>query len=165
MNLGKRVALAVVGVALTTGWWTIEQKFFPRAGSATADKIPARVWEGGGTTLTIETESSDPAVVRALFTSTGRTNGAPARSLDTYEKIAAGRHSWTVDVPRAVGGNVELQAENPKAGSKLSFTVRSGNQVLMQDAQTLDGALRPNEAFFLNVDSEDFSQPKEGNQE
>lgn len=155
-SLVKRVLLAAAGMVLMLGWWTIEGKF---SGSATAasDKIPAKVWEGGGTTLTIETESSDPVVMRALFQSTARTNGTPMRSLDSFEKIAAGSHTWTVDVPATVGGNLELQAENPKPGSRLSWTVRAGDKVLRRESETLNGALRANEAFFPTLDAEDFS--------
>jgi hypothetical protein len=155
-SLVKRVLVAGAGMVLVLGWWTIEGKF---SGTTTAasDRIPAKLWEGGGTTLTIETESSDPAVLRALFESTTRTNGTPVRSLDSFEKIAAGHHTWTVDVPATVGGDLEFEAENPKSGSRLSWTVRAGDKVLKQEASTLDSALRANEAFFLKLDTDDFS--------
>jgi len=155
-SLVKRVLLAGAGMVLVLGWWTIEGKFSGHA-TAASDKIPAKVWEGGGTSLTIETESSDPAVLRVFFESTAKTNGTPVRSLDSFEKIAAGRHTWTVDVPATVGGDLELKAESPKAGSRLSWTVRADNKVLKQESETLDGALRGNEAFFLKLEEDDFS--------
>ena len=156
-SLVKRVLMAVGGMVLVLGWWTIQGKFSGSSTAEASDKIPAKVWEGGGTTLTIETDSSDPAVLRALFEATAHTNGKAVRSLDSYEKIPAGRHTWTVDVPATVGGDLELQAENPKAGSRLSWTVRCGDKVLKQETETLDSALKANEAFFLKMDVEDFS--------
>lgn len=153
----KRVLTAAGGMALVLAVWTIQGKI---SGSATAasDRVPAKVWEGGGTTLTIETESTEPAVLRALFESTSRTNGTPTRSLDSFEKIAAGRHTWTIDVPASVGGDLELQAENPKPGSRLSWTVRADNRMLHQETETLNTALQGNQAFFLKLDRDDFSQ-------
>jgi hypothetical protein len=155
-SMVKRVLVAGAGMVLALGWWTIEGKFSSTT-TAASDRIPAKIWEGGGTTLTIETESSDPAVLRALFESTTRTNGTPVRSLDSFEKIAAGHHTWTVEVPATVGGDLEFEAENPKSGSRLSWTVRAGDKVLKQEASTLDSALRANEAFFLKLDTDDFS--------
>lgn len=156
--LVKRALGTALGLVLVLGWWTVRDKVFGGGTSAASDKIPAKVWEGGGTRLTIETESSDPVVLRAFFESTAKNNGTPLRSLDSYEKMPAGTHSWTIDVPATVGGDLELEAQNPKAGSHLTWTVRSGNTVLKHETETLDGALRANEAFFLKVDAEDFSR-------
>ena len=155
----KRVLSSAAGLLLVIGVWTIQGKLSGTATSA-SDRVPAKVWEGGGTTLTIETDSSDPAVLRALFESTSKTNGKPVRSLDTFEKIPAGHHSWTVDVPATVGGDLELQAENPKAGAKLSWTVRAGDTVLKQESETLNASLGANEGFFLKLDMDDFSVPE-----
>jgi hypothetical protein len=78
------------------------------------------------------------------------------RSLDTYEKVGAGSHLWTIDVPSAVGGDVEFQADNPKPGSRLTWTVRSGSKVLARESETLNSPLQANDAFFLKFDAEDF---------
>jgi hypothetical protein len=115
------------------------------------------VWEGGGESLTIDVESSDPAVLHAYFAATAKNSGSPVRSLDTYEKVTAGSHSWTIDVPSAVGGNLELQADNPKPGSRLTWTVRSGNSLLTRDSETLNSPLHAHEAFFLKFDADDFA--------
>lgn len=155
-SLLKKVLTSVGGLALVLGFWTIQGKIFGSS-EKTIDKIPAKVWEGGGTTLVIETDSNNSAVVRALFESTSKTNGTPVRSLGTYEKIAPGHHTWTVDVPATVGGDLEFQAEDPKPGARLTWTVRTGDKVLKQESETLDTALHANEAFFLKLDSEDFS--------
>jgi len=156
-NLARRVLGAAVGLVLVLGYWTLKDKVLGDSSHTVSDRVPAKVWEGG-TNLTIESESSEPATLRVFFESTAKTGGKPLRSLETYEKIPAGTHSWTIDVPAAVGGSVELEAENPKPGARLSWTVRSGESVLKHEAETLEGALRANEVFCLTLDAEDFSR-------
>jgi len=92
-----------------------------------------------------------------LFEATAKNNGTPVRSLDTYQKVPAGSHSWSVDVPSAVGGDLEFEAEQPKPGSHLKWTVRCGSRILAENSETLNSALQGNEAFFLKFDSEDFA--------
>ncbi len=153
----KRVLMSALGLALVLGWWTLQDKIRGAKASAASDRVPQKVWEGGGETLTIDVESSDPAVLRAYFAARGKNSGTPVRSLDTYEKVTAGSHSWTIDVPSAVGGDLELQADNPKPGSRLTWTVRSGNNLLTRDSETLNSPLHANEAFFLKFDADDFT--------
>ena len=156
-SLVKRALSAGIGLALILGWWTLEDKVKGGSKAAASDKIPAKVWEGGGTTLLIDVESNDAAILRVYFEATSKTNGTPVRSLDTYEKVSAGNHSWTVDVPSAVGGDIELEASNPKPGSRLSWTVRAGERVLAQESESLHEPLRANEAFFLKTGADDFA--------
>jgi len=35
------------------------------------------------------------------------------QTVETYEKIAAGTRSWTIDVPAHVGGDIEIGADKP----------------------------------------------------
>jgi hypothetical protein len=153
----KKVLMSAMGLALVLGWWTFQEKTSSGKESGGNDRVPAKVWEGGGTTLTIEVESSDSAVLRAYFAATATNSGTPVRSLDTYEKVPAGSHSWTIDVPSAVGGDLEFQADNPKSGSRLTWTVRSGGRVLARDSETINASLQANEAFFLKFDADDFA--------
>ena len=160
-SLLKKVLTSAAGLVLVLAFWTVEGKIFGSGSTTTTvEKIPSKVWEGGGTTLTIETDSSDPAILTAFFESTTKTNGTPVRSLDTYEKIAAGHHTFTVDVPDAVGGNLELKAQSPKPGSRLTWTVRAGDRVVKDETDTLNEPLRANEAFFVTADVVDFSRPE-----
>lgn len=118
----KKIPVSAASLALVLGWWTLQGKLTGDSkGPATSDKIPSKLWEGGGTMLTIDVESSDPAVLRAYFASTAENEGTPMRSLDTYEKVAAGEHSWTVDVPATVGGNLEFQASKNPRQLAMSF--------------------------------------------
>jgi hypothetical protein len=155
--MSKKIMTSALGLVLVLGWWTFRDKFFGGTNaSAASDRIPAKVWEGGNA-LTIEVESSDPGVLRAYFAATARNSGTPVRSLDTYEKVPAGSHAWRVDVPDAVGGDLEFQADNPKPGSRIRWTVRSGSRTLAQDSETLNAPLQANEAFLLKYDGDDFA--------
>ncbi len=60
-------------------------------------------------------------------------------------------------MPSAVGGDLEFQADSPKPGSRLAWTVRSGDKVLAQESETLKDPLQGNEAFFLKLGVNDFS--------
>jgi len=158
-NLARRIVGAAVGLVLVLSYWTLKDKVLGGTSqTSVSDKVPAKIWEGGGTTLTIETESSDPATLRAFFESTEKHEGTPSRSLEAYEKIPAGSHTWTIDVPAAVGGDLEFEAVNPKSGARLKWTVRSGSSVLKHETETLDGDLRANEAFFVKFEADDFSR-------
>src|SRR5215470_1713391 len=80
-NLARRIVGAAVGLVLVLGYWTLKDKVLGGTSqTSVSDKVPAKVWEGGGTTLTIETESSDPATLRAFFESTEKHEGTPSRS-------------------------------------------------------------------------------------
>ncbi len=81
-NLVKRALVAGVGMVIVLGWWTLQDKVKGGSTAAVSNKIPTKVWEGGGTTVTIDVESSDPAVVRAYFAATSKTSGTPVRSLE-----------------------------------------------------------------------------------
>jgi len=161
-NLVKRMLVAGLGMLLVLGWWTIQGKRDGASASASSAKIPAKLWEGGGAMVTVEVESTDPTIFRAYFTASDQSSPrtpvrSPVRSMDAFEKIDAGKHSWTIDVPMGVGGSLELQASAPKPGSKLSWTVRAGDKVIAQDAETLSQPLQGNEAFFLHVEVDDFA--------
>ena len=159
-TLSKRIIFGVVGLLLVYGWWTYQGW---RSGSHTpsTSKIPAQLWEGGGGSVTIEAEANDPATLHAYFASVEKAEpGEPKRSLEALEKVEAGQHSWTIDVPPATRGSLEFEAVGPKPGSKLSWSVRAGQKPIAQDADTLKSPLQANEAFFLQVQVADFATGK-----
>ena len=61
----KKVLMSAMGLALVLGWRTFQEKTSGGKAFAASDRVPEKVWEGGGTTLTIEVESSNPTVLRA----------------------------------------------------------------------------------------------------
>jgi len=154
----KRAAISLLGVVAVLAWWTIRGNHNTTPSS---DKIPAKVWEGGAGPVTIEVESSDPATLRASFESATKSQpGKPDRMLQTWEKVDAGKHSWTIDVPAGTMGTLEFEAVAPKTGSTLSWTVKAGDKQIAQETQTLDKPLQANEAFFLQVELDDYATGK-----
>jgi hypothetical protein len=153
-SLVKRGALAVLGVAVTLTWWTLRGG---GGGSQAQQGIPARVWEGGGGTLTIQVETTCPAKMSIGFDAR---DAEQRKSLEVWEKVPAGERSWTIDVPPRAGGYIELNAESPKVGDRLKWTIAVNGQVIDEQSETLEQALQPNYAFFLQLHAEDYGQAK-----
>ena len=153
-NLVKRGALAVLGVAVTLTWWTLRGG---GTGAQTQQGIPGRVWDGGGGTLTIQVETTCPAKMSIGFDARDEEK---RRSLEVWEAVPAGARSWTIDVPPRAGGYIELNAESPKVGDQLKWTLSLNGQVIDEQSETLQEALQPNHAFFLQLHEDDYSQAR-----
>ena len=97
-----RAGLPLVGVVALV--WLV---FASRGKSVASSHIPAKVGRGGQT-LQIDAENSCPATMRVSFENLSKSNGQP-QSLQSSEKIAAGKSSWNIDVPPGVGGYIELE--------------------------------------------------------
>jgi hypothetical protein len=154
-NLVKRGLLAALGVAVTLAWWTLRGG---GTGTPAQEGIPSRVWNGGGGTLAIQVETTCPAKMSIGFEERGKDEGA--KSLETWEHVAAGTRSWTVDVPPSAGGYIELDAENPKVGDQLKWAVSVNGQVIDEQSETLQEALKPGYAFFPQIHLEDYGEAK-----
>jgi len=150
-NLLKRGVLSILGVVVMLAWWSFKGS---DANTESADKIPVKVWDGGAGTMTIETESTCAAQMRVSFNEEEKENG---RSLETYEDIPAGSHSWTIDVPATTRGYVELGAVDPKPGDKLSWKVSVNGRVMSEQSETLAQPLEKNTAFFLQSYFDDYA--------
>jgi hypothetical protein len=153
-NLVKRGLLAIVGLALTLAWWSIRGG---GSGGASQEGIPARVWNGGGGSLTVEVETTCPAKMSIGF---NERKNEGAKSLETWERVEAGSRSWTVDVPPAAGGYIELGAIEPKVGDRLKWKVSVNGRVIDEQTETLEEALKPGYAFFIQLHLEDYGQAK-----
>ena len=149
-----RGGLSLLGIALTLTWWT----YGPKGRSvASEDHIPAKVG-AGGQALQIEAESSSPATMRVSFEDLSKSVGEQ-ELLQSWEKIPAGTHSWTIDVPLGVGGYIELGADHPNTGDTLSMRVRMNGRLLDEQTDKLNAPLEPNTAFFLQDHFDDYSDP------
>jgi hypothetical protein len=95
-NVLKRATLGTLGVAAVLAYWSLRGS----SSSSSSEGIPSKVWAGGGATLAIEAESTSPARFSVSFTE--RTKPDP-QMLETWAKVDAGTHSWTIDVPPSVG--------------------------------------------------------------
>ena len=150
-NLAIRAGVAVLGAAVMLAWWTLRGDKGDST-TATESRIPAKLWEGGGATLTINLETSEPARVHASF------GGAGDRSLEAEEEIAPGRRSWTLDLPADCSVFFSPSAKDPKVGARMSWTVTLNGRVLLEESETLEKQLEPNYAFGLTLEIEDVAE-------
>jgi len=70
------------------------------------------------------------------------------QTVETYEKIAAGTRSWTIDVPVHVGGYIEIGADKPSPGDRLAMKVKSNGRLVNEQTETLDQPLQSGYVFF-----------------
>ena len=149
-HIVKRAILGVLGVAVTLAVWT-----FTGGGnnSSEVEGIPTKVWEGGGGTLAVETNSTTPAKFRIGFAS----DADDDKSLHAWTSVAPGAHSWTIDVPRGAGGYIELTADDPKVGDKLSWQIRLNGETVDEQSETLEQPLSRGYAFGLQSEYDDYS--------
>lgn len=151
-----RVGLSVLGTAAVLTWWTIH----PGASSIKrSDHIPAKIGDGGNL-MEIAVESSSPATMRVDFTERTK-SGSSQQSMETWEKIPAGAHSWSIDVPSGYGGYVELDAEGPKVGDSLMMQVKVDGEDVDKQSDSLKEPLPAGTAFFLQDHFEDYSKAKQ----
>jgi len=152
-NLLVRAGVAVLGVVVTLAWWSLRGD---DGKNTSADSIPAKVWNGGGGTVTIEIETTTAARMSVTFTE----EKEDGRSLSTWEIVQPGSRSWTIDVPASVGGYIDLVAENPQVGDKLSWKVKVNGQVVNEQSESLEEALKPGYAFGIQVYFSDYATGK-----
>ena len=147
-----RLGLSALGVVATLLWWT-----YHGTGSSaqSTSHIPAKVGEGG-IQLVVETEATTPATFRINFDDLRKPLGQQIL-VESWEKIPAGPHSWTVDIPGGIGGYIELEADHPNPGDTLTQRIRVNGKEVDSQSDRLDSALQPNTAFFVQFHRDDFS--------
>ena len=121
-----RVALSVLSCVATLLWWTYHDK-----GSSvqSSSHIPAKVAEGGNQ-LEVSVETTTPCTMRIDFHDLRKPSGSQML-LQSWEKIPAGSHSWTIDVPSGIGGYIELDADHPEPGATLTQRVSINGKRLL----------------------------------
>ena len=148
----RRAAFAVIGIAVTLAYWT----FTGRGGADAVQGIPATVWEGDGGILSVEVETTTPSQFRISF------SDEKDRSLEAWTPVEAGAHSWALNIPRGAGGYIELGAEDPKVGDKLSWKITLNGETVEEQSDALETPLEPGYAFFLQSYYDDYSTIEPG---
>lgn len=148
----KRAGLAVLGVIVTLAYWSFTGR---GGGSSAVEGIPSRVWEGDGGVLAIEVESTTPARFSISF------SDDKDRRLEAWTPIKAGTQIWTMSIPRGAGGYIELGAEDPKVGDKLSWKITLNGETIDEQSETLERPLESGYAFFLQSAYDDYSTMKQ----
>lgn len=147
----RRVVVTVVGLAITLAWWSLRPG---DSKNANQDSLPTTVW-GGGSELTIEAQSNCDAYVYVSFE--GHDEAFADRGLlEARENMAAGTHTWTIDVPTQVGGLVELGVRQPKQGDQLSWRLFVDGQLVDEQSQSLDEPLEEGWGFALQMGFDDY---------
>jgi hypothetical protein len=149
-NLVKRAGLAILGVVVTLAYWSF---FGGSVADSEVEGIPSIVWEGGGGTLSVETDTTTPAKFRISFN--GR--GDDDKSLAAWTPVTPGAHIWTINIPRGAGGYIELSADDPKVGDKLSWRITLNGETVDEQLETLEQPLSPGYGFFLQSYYDDYS--------
>jgi hypothetical protein len=153
-TLGIRIGIALLGMIATLAWWTYRDH---GTHSESSQVIPASVWGGGPARITIEAESTTPATVSIDFNERDKEPGQ-AKMLQTSEKLPGGSKTWTVQAPAKVGGYIQLEADHPKVGDKLKWSVFINGEQVGQEEWTLDKELEPKTAMFLQLHFDDYSK-------
>jgi len=146
-----RLGLSALGVAATLLWWTYHDK---HSSAQSMSHIPAKLGDGGNQ-LVVEAETTTPATFRLNFEDLRKPAGQQIL-LDAWEKVPAGPHSWTIDIPSGIGGYIELEADHPSPGDTLTQRVRINGQEVDSQSERLDTGLQPNTAFFVQFQRDDF---------
>lgn len=154
----RKVLGAIAGVVICIAVWSIQDKLFGND-SASADKIPAQVWGGGGGTVVIEAEASEPAVISASFEQGGYSD-ADHQFIEAWQKVDAGTHTFTIDVPANVSGSVWLRVDDPNVGAKVKLTMRANGEYVGEDALTLEKPLEPGYGFSAGLEVDDYARGK-----
>jgi len=146
----KTIVRTVLGLALVLGWWTIAGNLV--SANKAVPKIPASVF-GGGAKIAIEAETTTRARMMIGFS-----DASGDRNLESYEDVPAGTYRWSIDVPRDLGGYVELNAVEPRAGDRLKIRVLSNGKTVFEDSDQLPQPLEPGYAFFLQAYFADYAK-------
>ena len=157
-DIGKSLLKTLVGLALVLAWWTLRGPHDDH--TDTANHIPTVVWNGGAGTLLISAETTTAAQMRVSFHE--QSQDPKARLLETYEDVGPGPHTWTIDVPKDVGGYVELSATSPHPGDHLHWTLTAAGNTVDEQDETLEKPLEPGYGFFIQAYFEDYASGELG---
>ena len=157
----KRLVLGALGVVVMLGYWTVKGWFVGDA-NATMKHIPAKVWDGGGGTIVVETDSTEAARVYVSFETNLAMDDDDHKFLETWEQVTPGFHAFKIEVPPGVSGSAELNVENPKVGSKARIAVRVNGEIAVEDHQVLNEPLKEGWAFAAQVHLEDYAKGTPG---
>ena len=142
-----RLLMTVLAVAVSFVWWSIRGG---NSGSKHTNGIPTTVCGGGGGQLTIDVRSTCPTHFMISFSD-------DEEELEASEELAVGPHSWTIDIPRGVGGYIELNAVEPKVGDQLTWQIRLNGKVVDEQTDELTEPLEEGYAFFIQSYYDDYS--------
>src|SRR5687767_12771995 len=143
VDIGKKILGTILGVIVCIGIWEVKALlgFGPQVESASA--MPAKLWDGGGATVTIRTDLSHPGYVHFMFSEAGD----DGRRMEGRQAVEAGTRDFTIDVPKGASCSIDLGIESPPIGAKARIEYRLGDRLMMADENTLAEPLKEGWAF------------------
>ena len=149
----KALVRSVLGLVLVLGWWTFTGNIVST--DRAVAKIPASVFGGGAGHVEIEAETTTPARLMVGFS-----DESGDRNLESYEDVPAGTFRWKIEVPKDLGGYIELNAMAPKTGDRLKFRLLANGRTVFDGSEQLDQPLEPGYAFFVQAYVDDYAKGK-----
>jgi len=128
-------------------------------GAEPVSELPAVVFSGGGGTLTLRMETTQPARFNATFEE--REGVGEGRRLLVLQDLPVGSHERTVEVSPATYLYFELGVPDATPGARLEWTVLLDGRVVVQEDDRLDEPLASGLAFFLRFEADDVKQVRE----
>ena len=151
----KKLLMGLLSMVAALTWWTIKGD---GRHHESLHAMPAKVWDGGGGTITLVVNSTTAGRASISFYEDKK----KGRDLVAEEAVGAGAHSWSVEVPRNVGGYVEFNTDTPKVGDRISWTISKDGRRVLTDAIALDQPLEKGYVFALSQHFDDYSLARGG---
>lgn len=155
----KKIGMSALGLIAVLAYWTITGDHSNKVTGPS--KLPAKFLNGGNGALTIEADSSTPAVMRYTFHGPLK-DGKAEEEVTGYEDLEAGHYSWSTEIAPKTGVYLELEAKNPQPGAKLNWTIKLNGQEIDTQNETMEQPLKANEAFFIQLIRDDVQDPDSG---
>ena len=155
----KKIGVPALGFVAVLAYWTITGHHSAAVSGPT--KMPAKFLNGGNGSLTIEADSTTPAIMRYTFHGPLQ-DGKAKDEVTGYEDLEPGHYNWSTDIPAKTGVCLELEAKNPQPGAKLNWTVKLNGRELDTQSETMEQPLKANEAFFIQLIRDDVLDANSG---
>ena len=157
--LVRRVLRAIGGVLICIVIWTVQDRL-SGGGSQSADAIPAEVWGGGGSVVTIEAEASAPASISASFDNNRAIDDSDHEYLETWQELDAGPHTFNISIPPDVSGSVWLRIDKPDVGATIKLAVKVDGKLVKEDFDRLEAPLEAGYGFSIGIELDDYAGGK-----
>jgi hypothetical protein len=105
--------------------------------------------------MVFDIDMNQPGVLSATFTSNdydAERDDGDLQVVSVYQKLAAGHHTFEVDVADDTYGYVELDLPEASIGAQLAWNVALDGRTIAAESMTLEESLDDGYAFFVNLE-------------
>lgn len=147
----RSLVVAFVGLLLGLTWLVVRQRRVVQV----ADQLPAKVWHAGAGAVTVEVETTAPSTVTAVFETRGPES--EPRLLEARQRVPAGRHRFSIEVPANVGGSVVARIDQPTLGDKVALALSAPGGAGGRNDTELAQPLHEGETVAAVLEIEDYA--------